>query len=98
MKKEDWEEISEDVFQKVFKNSAVKRTKLKGLKRNIDFLKQLAIETGPLVLNPPLEQAGQRNIYKPFLNLSASNLNISSFTGPAGSLSLDLNVLFSGLL
>ena len=39
LKKEDWEEISADVFQKVFKNSAVKRTKLKGLKRNIDFLK-----------------------------------------------------------
>jgi epoxyqueuosine reductase len=37
--KQDWEEISEEVFQKVFKNSAIKRTKLKGLKRNIDFLK-----------------------------------------------------------
>ena len=40
LKKQDWEEISADVFQKVFKNSAVKRTKLKGLKRNINFLKQ----------------------------------------------------------
>ncbi len=37
--KKDWEEITEDVFKKVFKNSAVKRTKLEGLKRNIDFLK-----------------------------------------------------------
>ena len=37
--KKDWEEITQDVFQKVFKNSAVKRTKLEGLKRNIDFLK-----------------------------------------------------------
>ncbi len=37
--KKDWEEITADVFQKVFKNSAVKRTKLEGLKRNIQFLK-----------------------------------------------------------
>jgi epoxyqueuosine reductase len=35
----DWEDITEDVFNKVFKNSAVKRTKLSGLKRNISFLK-----------------------------------------------------------
>ena len=37
--KKDWEEITEDVFQKVFKDSAIKRTKFSGLKRNIDFLK-----------------------------------------------------------
>ena len=37
--KKDWEEITEDTFKKVFKNSAVKRTKLDGLKRNIKFLK-----------------------------------------------------------
>lgn len=36
--KKDWEEITEDTFQKVFKNSAVKRTKFSGLKRNIDFV------------------------------------------------------------
>ncbi|AMA50218.1 MULTISPECIES: tRNA epoxyqueuosine(34) reductase QueG [Flavobacterium] len=36
--KEDWKEITEDVFKKIFKNSAVKRTKLEGLKRNILFL------------------------------------------------------------
>jgi epoxyqueuosine reductase len=35
----DLKEITEDVFQKVFKNSAVKRTKFNGLKRNIEFLK-----------------------------------------------------------
>src|ERR1700748_640644 len=35
----DLEEITEDVFKKVFKNSAVKRTKFNGLKRNIDFIK-----------------------------------------------------------
>jgi len=39
MTKKDWEEITADTFQKVFKNSAVKRTKFEGLKRNIDFLK-----------------------------------------------------------
>ncbi|ESU23187.1 4Fe-4S binding protein [Flavobacterium enshiense DK69] len=37
--KRDWEEITEETFRRVFKNSAVKRTKLSGLKRNIDFLK-----------------------------------------------------------
>ena len=37
---EDWEEITEDVFRKVFKKSAVKRTKFEGLKRNIQFLKE----------------------------------------------------------
>ncbi|WP_435135001.1 tRNA epoxyqueuosine(34) reductase QueG [Formosa sp. A9] len=37
--KKDWDEITEDTFKKVFKKSAVKRTKFSGLKRNIDFLK-----------------------------------------------------------
>lgn len=40
MTKNDWEEITEDVFRKVFKKSAVKRTKYSGLIRNIDFLKK----------------------------------------------------------
>ena len=35
----DWQEITEETFCKVFKKSAVKRTKLAGLKRNVDFLK-----------------------------------------------------------
>lgn len=39
MTKKDWEEITEETFQKVFKKSAVKRTKFTGLKRNIQFLK-----------------------------------------------------------
>jgi len=39
MSKNDWQEITEEVFQKLFKNSPVKRTKFKGLKRNIEFLK-----------------------------------------------------------
>lgn len=37
--KKEWEEITVDVFQKVFKNSAIKRTKYEGLLRNITFLK-----------------------------------------------------------
>ena len=32
---EQWENISEEQFQKIFKNSAIKRTKYAGLKRNI---------------------------------------------------------------
>ena len=39
MTKKDWEEITDDTFKKLFKKSAVKRTKFSGLKRNIDFLK-----------------------------------------------------------
>jgi len=39
MTKKDWEEITEEVFKKIFKDSAVKRTKFSGLKRNIQFLK-----------------------------------------------------------
>lgn len=35
----DWQEITEDTFKKVFRNSAVKRTKYSGLKRNVEFLK-----------------------------------------------------------
>lgn len=37
--KKDWQEITEEIFKKVFKDSAVKRTKFEGLKRNIDFLR-----------------------------------------------------------
>jgi len=40
MTKRDWEELTEDVFKKVFQKSAVKRTKFEGLKRNIEFLKK----------------------------------------------------------
>ena len=38
MKANDWVELTEEVFHRVFKKSAVKRTKYKGLKRNIQFL------------------------------------------------------------
>jgi len=40
MSKKDWEEITEEVFGKVFQKSAVKRTKFSGLQRNISFLKK----------------------------------------------------------
>jgi len=36
--KNEWEEITEEVFNKLFEGSAVKRTKYKGLTRNIRFL------------------------------------------------------------
>ena len=38
MSKADWHDLSEEVFRELFKNSAVKRTKFNGLKRNISFL------------------------------------------------------------
>lgn len=37
--KKDWEEITQDTFEKVFTGTPIKRTQYKGLKRNIDFLK-----------------------------------------------------------
>ena len=39
LKTEEWHEMTEDTFSKVFKHSAVKRTKYKGLKRNLEFIK-----------------------------------------------------------
>ena len=39
MTKRDWQEITEEVFQKVFNKSALKRTKFGGLKRNVEFVK-----------------------------------------------------------
>ncbi len=39
MIKEDWENLSEDQFKEIFRKSAVKRTKYKGLMRNICFVK-----------------------------------------------------------
>jgi len=38
--KKDWEEITDETFRKVFKDSAVKRTKYEGLIRNMNFLKE----------------------------------------------------------
>lgn len=39
MSKSDWYELTEETFKKVFKGSAVKRTKFSGLKRNLEFIK-----------------------------------------------------------
>ena len=38
MNKTEWKEITSEVFNEIFKKSAVKRTKFTGLKRNIEFL------------------------------------------------------------
>jgi len=38
MTKDDWQELTEETFRRVFKKSAVKRTKYRGLKRNINYL------------------------------------------------------------
>lgn len=46
MKKADWKEITSDVFSQLFKNSAIQRTKLEGLKRNIAFVSS-AYATAP---------------------------------------------------
>lgn len=40
MSKKDWEEITEEVFAKVFQHTPVSRVKLEGLKKNVDFLKK----------------------------------------------------------
>ena len=40
MSKEDWQEITKEVFNEIFRKSAVKRTGYLGLKRNIKFLDQ----------------------------------------------------------
>lgn len=40
MTKRDWQELTQETFSKVFKKSAVKRTKFSGLTRNINFLKK----------------------------------------------------------
>ena len=34
----EWEEITQELFSEIFRKSAVKRAKLAGLKRNIDFI------------------------------------------------------------
>ena len=39
-KKEDWKEVTQDLFSEIFRKSPVKRTKFAGLKRNIEFLEK----------------------------------------------------------
>lgn len=36
--KDDWEDLTEDAFKKIFKDSPVKRTKYTGIKRNLSFI------------------------------------------------------------
>lgn len=36
----DWEELTEETFKTIFKNSPLKRTKFEGIKRNLYFIKQ----------------------------------------------------------
>jgi epoxyqueuosine reductase len=36
--KNEWQDLTQEVFQEIFRKSAVKRTKFEGLKRNINFL------------------------------------------------------------
>ena len=38
MSKVDWEDLTEEIFQELFKKSPIKRTKFKGLQRNIKFI------------------------------------------------------------
>ena len=36
----DWEELTEESFKQIFKNSPLKRAKFEGIKRNLNFIKQ----------------------------------------------------------
>ncbi len=47
MTQSDWVDLTEDVFREVFKDSAVKRTGLVGLKRNISLLQRSASKKPP---------------------------------------------------
>ncbi len=40
LSKQDWEDLSEDLFKELFQFSAISRTKLKGLRRNIAYAKK----------------------------------------------------------
>ncbi|TAE49359.1 MAG: tRNA epoxyqueuosine(34) reductase QueG [Cytophagales bacterium] len=39
MSNQDWEEMTEETFKVIFKNSPIQRTKLEGIKKNIQFVK-----------------------------------------------------------
>jgi epoxyqueuosine reductase len=36
----DWENLSQEAFSKIFKKSPIKRTKWKGIQRNLQFLRE----------------------------------------------------------
>ncbi|HNP48639.1 MAG TPA: tRNA epoxyqueuosine(34) reductase QueG [Bacteroidia bacterium] len=42
MTKNDWEEMTEEVFKKIFRDSAVQRAGYNGLKRNLNFLRKIS--------------------------------------------------------
>lgn len=41
LSKNDWEDLTEELYRELFRGSAVKRAKFEGLKRNIQFIKTL---------------------------------------------------------
>jgi epoxyqueuosine reductase len=43
MHKNYWEDITEEVFKKLFKDSPLKRTKYSGIKRNLEFIKMNSV-------------------------------------------------------
>jgi epoxyqueuosine reductase len=40
LSRNDWEELTEETFKTIFKNSPLKRAKFEGIKRNLNFIKQ----------------------------------------------------------
>ena len=40
LSKNDWEELTEESFKSIFKNSPLKRSKFEGIKRNLNFIQQ----------------------------------------------------------
>ncbi len=43
----EWEEMTEETFKKLFKHSPLKRSKFKGIQRNLKFISTNTISTGP---------------------------------------------------
>lgn len=41
LSKNDWEDLTEEIFKELFRRSPIKRSKFEGLKRNIEFVKKL---------------------------------------------------------
>jgi epoxyqueuosine reductase len=42
MTEDDWDEITEEAFKRIFSRSALKRTGYKGIKRNLEFLRKIS--------------------------------------------------------
>jgi epoxyqueuosine reductase len=38
MSTQEWEALSEDAFKEIFKNSAIKRARWQGIRRNLSFI------------------------------------------------------------